>query len=256
MITSSMTYREMFDHFSKDREKLLYRDDYYLPKAIKELSASKTFPAWKKYEYVTPNTRNKYILFYYAADRRAVNDPMKGIFSVVYYDKTPFIFKWLVSGYRHTPERDYEGVRTIYIYSRHFFQRYNERFIKDSSLDMYDVAIRFFARNIDYMPIEITKGINKNIEIYGDDGKRGFKVKDGICFAQSAIEGQANEEGDKNKDIIDAIVFLFTTFVPESQMTDEQQEAVLKEHWEKWIHSYESFMKEAKDGELTLRINH
>lgn len=256
MITSSMTYREMYDHFSKDREKLNYRVDYYLPKAIKELRASKIFPAWKRYEYQTPNTRNKYVFFYYATDRHSVNNPMKGIFSVVYFDKTPFIFKWLVSGYKHTPERDYEGVRTIYIYTRHFFQRYNERFIKDSSLDMYDVAIRFFARNIDYMPIEITKGINKNIEKYGDDGKRGFKVKDGICFAQSAIEGKANEDGDKYKDIIDAIAFLFTTFVPESQMTDEQQKAVLNEHWEKWLHYCNNFMKEAKNGELTLRINH
>lgn len=246
----------MYDHFSKDREKLEYRVGYYEPKAIKELSASKTFPAWKRYEYVTPNSRNKYIFFYYAADRLSLNNLMKGIFSVVYYDKTPFIFKWLVSGYRHTPERDFEGVRTIYIYSGHFFQRYNERFINNRSLDMYDVAINFFARNIDYLPIEITKGINKNIEQYGDDHKWGFKVKDGICFAQSAIEGQANEKGNKNKDIIDAFAFLFTTFVPESQMTNVQQEAVLKEHWEKWIHYCNIIMKETKDGELTLGINH
>lgn len=134
-------------------------------------------------------------------------------------------------------------------------QRYNERFLKDNTLNIIDVAIRFLVRNPDLLPIEITKGINRNIEKYGDDGKRGFKVNDGICFAQSAIEGQVSVDGDKNKDIVEAIVILFTTFVPESQMTPEQQEAVLQEHWDKWIHYYETFMKESKDGEITLRLN-
>lgn len=256
MITSSMTYREMYDHFSKDREKLNYRVDYYLPKAIKELNASKSFPAWKKYDYVSPLTRNKYVIFYYAANKQQVNNPIKSLFSLVYFDTTLYIFKWHVSGYRHTPEREIEGVRTIYIYTQHFLQRYHERFLKDKTLNIIDVAIRFLVRNPDYLPITITEGINRNIEKYGDDGKRGFKVKDGICFALSAIEGQGNEDGDKNKDIVDAIVVLFTTFVPEFQMTPEQQEAVLQEHWNKWIHYCETFMKESKNGVLTRRLNH
>lgn len=257
MITYSMTYKEMYEDFNKDRERLIYKvNHYYLPKAIKELSTSKSFPAWKKYDYVSPFTRNKYVIFYYAANSQDVNNPIKSVFSVVYYDTTLYIFKWLVSGYRHTPEREIEGVRTIYIYTQHFLQRYNERFLKDNTHDIFDVAINFIARNPENLPINITKGINRNIEKYGNDGKRGFKVKDGICFAMSAIEGQASEDGDKNKDIVDAIVVLFTTFVPESQMTPEQQEAVLQENWDKWIHYCETFMKESKNGELTVKLNH
>ena len=60
----------------------------------------------------------------------------------------------------------------------------------------------------------------------------------------------------KCKDIIDAIVFVMTTFVPEFQMTDKQRLAIEKEHWEKWHRIYNNFMKEAKDGELMLRLNH
>jgi hypothetical protein len=107
----------MYENFAKDREKLNYKVDYYLPKAIKELSASKSFPVWKKYDYVSPLTRNKYVFFYYAASRQHTINPIKSLFSLVYFDTTLYIFKWLVSGYRHTPERKIEGVRTIYIFT-------------------------------------------------------------------------------------------------------------------------------------------
>ena len=52
------------------------------------------------------------------------------------------------------------------------------------------------------------------------------------------------------------MVFVMTTFVPEFQMTDKQRLAIEKEHWEKWTQSFDDFMKEAKDGELTIRLNH
>lgn len=52
------------------------------------------------------------------------------------------------------------------------------------------------------------------------------------------------------------MVFVMTTFVPEFQMTDKQRLAIEKEHWKKWHSIYISFMKEAKDGELKLRLNH
>lgn len=135
-------------------------------------------------------------------------------------------------------------------------KRYNQRFLKNKPFDFYDTACRFFARNDTFMPIEVTEDINENVEKYGDKGKGAFRVKDGICFTESWLEGLFNEDGDKSKDIIDAMVFVMTTFVPEFQMTDKQRLAIEKEHWEKWHNIYYDFMKEAKDGELMLRLNH
>ena len=135
-------------------------------------------------------------------------------------------------------------------------KRYNQRFLKNKPFDFYDTTCRFFARNDILMPIEVTEDINENVKKYGDEGKRAFRVKDGMCFSESWLEGLFYNDGNKSKDIIDAMVFVMTTFVPEFQMTDKQRLAIEKKKKKKWHNIYYDFMKEAKDGELMLRLNH
>lgn len=256
MITDFETYKEVYDYLAKDHEKIRYRVDYYLPKAIKELRKAKSFPAWKWYEYECPKSKNKYIIFFYVENQKQIEEPRQGCFLDVKIGNKPIFLKWWWGGYKHSDERPIEGVRQIFIYTKHFMKRYNQRFLKNESFDFYDVACRFFARNFEFIAIDVTKDINENIEKYGDIGKRAFRARDGMCFAESWLEGLFYNDGDKSKDIIDAIVFVFSTFVPEFQMTEKQRLAIEKEHCEKWTQYYEDFMKEAKDGELTLRLNH
>ena len=256
MITDFETYKDVYDYLAKDHEKINYRVNYYLPKAIKELQKATTFPACKWYGYECPKSKNKFIIFFYAENQNQVSNPHPGCFLDVKFENKPYFIKWWWGGYKHSDERNIEGVRQIFLYTKHFMKRYNQRFLKNDTFDFYDVACRFFARNYEFMPIEVTEGINEKVEKYGDIGKRAFRAKDGMCFAKSWLEGLFYEDGDKSKDIIDAIVFEFSTFVPEFQMTEKQRLAIEKEHWEKWTQSFDDFMKEAKDGELMLRLNH
>lgn len=50
------------------------------------------------------------------------------------------------------------------------------------------------------------------------------------------------------------MVIVYTTFMSEYKMTDEQRTAIQIEHWEKWTKFFKDFMKEAKDGVLTLKL--
>lgn len=50
------------------------------------------------------------------------------------------------------------------------------------------------------------------------------------------------------------MVIVYTTFMSEYKMTDEQRIAIQKECWEKWSESFIDFMKEAKDGILSLKL--
>ena len=256
MITDFETYKEVYDHLEKDHEKIKYRVDYYLPKAIKDFQKATTFPACRWYEYECPKSKNKYVIFFYAENKNQISAPRKGSFLDVKIENKPIFLKWWWDGYKHSKDRSIEGVRQIHIYTKHFMKRYNQRFLKNKPFDFYDTACRFFARNDILMPIEVTEDINENVEKYGKIGKRAFRTRDGMCFTESWLEGLFNEDGDKSNDIIDAIVFFMTTFVPEFQMTDKQRLAIEKEHWEKWHNIYYDFMKEAKDGELMLRLNH
>ena len=76
MLTPSMTYKEMVDHLASDREKLQIKKDILRPKAIRELKKEKKFPAWRCYEYTVPATRNLYVIFFYAASRAFVENPI------------------------------------------------------------------------------------------------------------------------------------------------------------------------------------
>lgn len=256
MITDFETYKEVYDQIADDLEKIVYRVGYYMPKAVKELHKATVFPACKWYEYECPKSKNKYIIFFYCENKKQIIDPQQGCFLDAKIGNKPIFLKWCLTGYKHSKERNLEAVRQIFIYTKHFMKRYNQRFLKNKTFDFYDTACRFFARNCELMPLEVTEGINEKVEKYGDIGKRAYRVRDGMCFTESWLEGIFNEDRDKSKDIIDACVFVMTTFVPEFQMTDKQRLAIEKEHWEKWHSSFNDFLKEAKDGELLLKLNH
>lgn len=254
MVTSSMTYKEMYDHLAADLEKVNYKLDYYLPKAVKEFRNARHFPVWKWYEYKVPSSNNKYILFYFAEDLSQIENPNKNFFVDMFFEKQRYVVKWGAGCYNHTPNCPMKLIRQIHAYTSHFLHRYNERFLKDDTLSSNDIACRYLSRNKDIMPIKINEEINNNIEEYGEGAKQGFRVHDGICFTQSRLEGLFNEE-DRENDVVDAMLFVYTTFVSEYQMTDSQRSAIDKEHIEKLMQSYMAFEKEAIDGELTLKLD-
>lgn len=249
-----MKCKEMYDHLAADWKKVEYRKEYFKPKAIKELRKATKFPAWKWYEYETPQTRNKYVIFYYAENQNFIENPLTNSFVDIFFDKQRFVVKWGTSPYKHTPESPIKPLRILNVYSSHFLSRYNERFLKDDTLSSNDVACHYLSRNDISMPIEITEEINSNIDQYGEGGKEGFVVKDGLCFAQTGFEGLQSNDGNRNNDIIDAKIIIYTTFIPKSMMTEGQRSAVEKEHIEKWFQAYWEFMKEAKGGTLKLRL--
>jgi hypothetical protein len=248
MITSSMTYKEMYDHLAADLGKVEYRKAYYLPKAVREFRKAIKFPVWKWYEYKVPSTNNKYVIFYYAENADFVEKPKTGFYVDVFYDRQRFVVKWGASGYRHTPTGPIKAIRQIHAYTSHFLHRYNERCLKDDSLSTNDIACRYLSRNDIAMPIEINESINKNIEDYGEGAKQGFRVRDGICFTRTGCEG------DRDKNRVDAMVIVYTTFMSEYKMTDSQRLAIDKEHWEKWTQSFMDFIKESNNGVLSLKL--
>jgi hypothetical protein len=254
MITLGMTYKQMYDHLAEDLDKLKYRLDYYKPKAIKEFRKARKFPAWKCYDYEFPQTRTKYVVYYYAENINCVDKPISGFFVDLLFDRKRLVVKWGASGYQHTPECPLVLIRQLHAYSSHFLHRYNERFLKDDSLTANDIACQYLARNDIAMPIKITEDINRNIDQYGEGGKQGFRVRDGLCFAQTILEGKTSEDGDRTKDKVDAIAIVYTTFMTESLMTKGQKLAIEKEHWEKWTRAYLAFLKENNGNDIVLTL--
>ena len=188
MILPSMTYKEMYDHLAADKQKVDIKKEYLLPKAIKALRKATRFPAWELYEYRIPATDNLYVIYFYAGNRHGAEKPEVDSFFIIFNGKQRLVIKWGAGGYKHTPESSIMGIRRIDAYTGHFLERYNERILKDASLTSNEIAVRYLTRNDIAMPIEQNENINRNHERYGKTGQYAFRVKDGICFAQSMID--------------------------------------------------------------------
>lgn len=254
MLLSTMTYKEMYDHLSKDLNKIQIKKDCLFSKAIKEFKKAKRFPIYKWYEYTIPATQNKYIVFFYSESRKLIDKPYVGHFAVVFDRNKRFVIQLVAGGYKHTEDSPLILIRQVHVYSSHFFERYNERILKNKSLSANDIACIFLSRNQERMPIKMNSNINKHIEGYGESAKFGYRVRDGFCFAREAVQGTVSEDGDRHKDKIDAMMVMYTTFMNESDMDKSQISAINKEHIRIWLQHIQDIHKQAKDGVVTLTL--
>ena len=86
---------------------------------------------------------------------------------------------------------------------------------------------------------------------YGKLGKWGYRVNDGMCFAKTVMEGNECENGDVK---LDAICIMYKTFVSETILTDNQNNAIMKEYWDKWTRSYLNFLRENNGNDILLTL--
>lgn len=89
-------------------------------------------------------------------------------------------------------------------------------------------------RNQIYTPIKINEKVNRNISNKDNSYSRGFSVEDGICFTRFDIDGVFHDIDEIRKDKVDAICFVFTTYMKRNKMSSEQDEAIEKEELKAW----------------------
>lgn len=238
-----MSIKEMYDALAVDARKVQIRMEKNYPKVVKMFMKSRSFPASYIDEYTIPSTNNHYILFFYASDVSEVKKPHYASFCVVFNGNQRFVIKRMMMGYKHTPMSEMVMLPQIHAYTSHFFQRYNERFLHKDNMTTNEIAGMFFVRNVFPMPIMLNEDVNRKFKEYGKNNDRGMRVHDGFCFTQTAIEGKESENGDRNKDIVDAMVIIYTTYMNESDMTDNQIAAINNEHLKTWIRCMEDLRR-------------
>ena len=70
--------------------------------------------------------------------------------------------------------------------------------------------------------MNVDERINRHIKDYGEYAGEGFLVQDGFCFKLSGEESMEGEEQPIR-------ISFFTTFMPLSEMSDTQREAIFEE---------------------------
>lgn len=218
MIVANMNLHEVYDTLMGEMQKLDWKRDALRFKAVKEMDRSMRFQRpdmllctaqnYVMYDYKIPSSNNQYIIYFY---REHPFGPVLSDYLCVLFDGSKrFIIKWT----------DWRSP-AIHVYTSHFLQRYKERFLKQPDLTANEVAVRFLARNCQLQPMAVDERINKHIGKYGEFAGEGYLVNDGFCFK---LSGKEHQEGKAPVGIS-----FFTTFMPLSEMSATQLEAIYDE---------------------------
>lgn len=230
MILPSMSLLQMHKTLLDNKEKVQYRINKTLPKIIALFRKTLFFPVWHIEEFEIPSTNDKFAVFFYADSRYEVEHPHYASFFIVFDGNSRFLMRGMSMGYKHTPNSEMIMLPQIHIYTSHFFQRYNERFLHNNKLSANEVAGMFFVRNHDIIPIELNEDMNRNYKDYGELNGQGFRVYDGFCFGETAIDGKFNYDGDRKKDVVEAMIIKFKTFLSKKDLSETQAVAIDKGH--------------------------
>lgn len=247
-----MTCKEIYDNLAADIEKINIKKNYLWSRAISKFKKERIFPAWTWYEYTIPATRNTYIIFFYAESRNFIEKPEWDYFCVHYEDKKRFVIKACTMGYKQE-ENPLSLIRVVRVYTRHFFDKYNERLLKDNSIGSTDVACRYFSRNKKEFPIEINEEINRNLKKHGESANYGSKIRDGFCFMRSGVQNVNNRGGDKN-DGLKAVMFMYMTFMNEAGMEGSQLSAIDRKVSDEYSRCIKLLQEETCNGEIELTL--
>jgi len=209
MIVENMNLHEIYANLMGDMTKLNWKRDTLFRKAFNEIKKSTEFPAFIMYNYKVPSSNNQYIIYFFM--EHPMGPVIADILFIVFDDNQRFIVKWTD-----------KGIPEVHILTSHFLQRYKERFLKLPELTANEVAVRYFARNSIMRPMNINERINKHIKKHGEFAGEGFLVQDGFSFK---LSGEESIEGEKQP----VRISLYTTFMPRSEMTENQREAIFEE---------------------------
>lgn len=209
MIVANMNLHEVYANLMREMPKLEWKRDALLRKSVNQMKRSVEFPSFVMYDYKSPSINNQYIIYFYQEHPFA--SVMSGFLFVMFDGNKRFIIKWTD-----------KGIPEIHILTSHFLQRYKERFLKQPELTANEVAVRYLSRNFTMRIMPVDERINKHIKKYGEFAGEGFLVQDGFCFKLSGEETVDGEEQPVR-------ISFFTTFMPLSEMSDSQREAIFEE---------------------------
>ena len=207
MIVANMNLHEVYADLMGEMGKLDWKRDALLKKAVNVLRRCEEFPASVMYDYQIQTSRNQYIIYFYREHPYA--PVLAGYLCVLFDGNKRYVIKWTD-----------KGIPEILILTSHFLQRYKERFLKQD-LTANEVAVRFLSRNRLLKPMAVDERINKRIGEYGEFAGEGFLAQDGFCFKLSGEETIGGEDPVR--------ISFFTTFMPLSEMSDSQREAIFEE---------------------------
>ena len=195
MIVANMNLHEVYDTLMGEMPKLDWKRDALRSKAVKEMNRQLSFQP----SALPLCPAKNYVMYDYKIPSS------NNQYIIYFYREHPF--GPVLSDYlcvlfddtkRFVIKWTYWRSPAIHVYTSHFLQR-----------------------NTTMKPMAVDERINKHIKQYGELAGEGFLVADGFCFK---LSGKEHLEGKASVGIS-----FFTTFMPLSDMSKSQQQAIFEE---------------------------
>ncbi|SHE59916.1 hypothetical protein SAMN05444405_102167 [Bacteroides luti] len=141
MLTHTMTYKQMQEEFFYDMNNLLlpHLIKVYDKRAKRAILKTTKFPIIFNPVYYTSKRQNRWIIMYYAIDKKLAHDASCVILLTVNTPEGVYVYRKDMGSFD----------MLITVYPPHFFSRYRSRQLKDNSLTTEEVIIQFFKNNFD-----------------------------------------------------------------------------------------------------------
>jgi hypothetical protein len=226
MIVPTMSYPEIYRVLENAAPKLRYKKEQLRPKAVKYFTREVwNFPAFKTYEYTIPATNDTYIIYFYAEDENAAENPASGCFCFLRHWNP-----WQVMITREmNPEMECMSLvrKNLLVYTTHFFDRYRERKLKNPELPIMEAICKFFARNkLMFNPCDADNRLwaamadeEKQERI---EGRCAIQILDGLILAQG---WERREPGATKNEWPEMVVFKALTFISRDMYYDDQSDS-------------------------------
>ena len=188
-------YEEIKTDFSNLDDKIRYSENKF-QSALKKATH---FPFVQSYPYETRERHNRYVITYTAQGFFDYNRPLVSV-HCLFRDKSgeaAAAVNWMTGN--------------IMMYQNHFFRRYRERVIKDTSVSIQDTIERFFSKEWSFFGVKITQELEDIFHCF-----EGHYADDRVDVLVCAEEGYAfgcQKEG----------LFVIKTIITDEMLSERQR---------------------------------
>ncbi|MBR5660627.1 MAG: hypothetical protein IKW99_03665 [Bacteroidales bacterium] len=253
MIVTTMSPIEICKALNSDLPKLKIKANSCIPKVAKEIKKEGKYPAWKWVEYTHQDSRNKYLISFYAPTQSYAGKPQIQYIAFLDDDKERVVIRWGFWPYQKRLSDEPKKMNSISYYCSHFFIRYRERVWGGRDIPYNELLCRYFTRNNASIPLEMNEEIKRDYEKYGELANISFQQRDGVCFINHWCEGEEQSIGQKDSDAI--AVVLYYTIITYSMLSDIQKKAIGEEGKKYITNYYNGIIKEATNDAIFRQIN-
>lgn len=217
MIVPAMTIQEIHKEVFEDLTNLRYKFDEYRKDFRQTVLRNSRYPLTKSYYYKTREKNNLFYIDFTALKRSAWKNPIMSLHCIYSRPEGKYAVALSVD------------MNMITVYPPHFFNRYQERILKDASITNEEIIRHYFKNDWGYTGAVVDEDYKSVYHCFENDDKN-----DKISFVAATSQGYCFGEKQANVNIIKTIISEDMLFENQKSIFNDLKKAFRDENKERY----------------------